>query len=210
MTCSDTLINIDLIATFDRRAPLTYARRPGPSHLEQSLPAASSTNAALCASKAIGSASFGATNDSWQIDKLPAASELVEAWKVIMQLHHEPAALILSRQALPTLDRSRYAPASGLARGAYVLADSGDGRPDVLLLGSGSEVSLRVSAYEQLEAEGVKSHVVSMPSWELFEHQSQEYQDDVIPPDVQARVSVEQASTFGWYRYVGPQVGASE
>ncbi len=132
------------------------------------------------------------------------ANEVVEAWRVIMQLHHEPAALVLSRQPLPTLDRSKYAPASGVEKGAYVLADPRDGKPDVLLIATGSEVLLCVNAYEQLKAEGIKARVVSMPSWELFEKQSQEYRDSVIPPDVTARVSVEQASTLGWTRYVGP------
>lgn len=132
------------------------------------------------------------------------ANEVVEAWRVIMQLRHEPAALILSRQPLPTLDRSKYAPASGLEKGAYVLADADDGKPDVLLLATGSEVSLCINAYEQLKTEGIKARVVSMPSWELFEKQSQEYRDSVIPPDVTARVSVEQASTLGWAQYVGP------
>ncbi len=133
------------------------------------------------------------------------ANEVVEAWRLIMQLRHEPVALILSRQALPTVDRTKYAPASGLAKGAYVLADAKDGKPDVLLLGTGSEVSLCVAAYEKLSADGVKARVVSMPSWELFEHQSQEYRDSVLPPQVTARVSVEQASTFAWARYVGTQ-----
>jgi transketolase len=104
---------------------------------------------------------------------------------------------------LPTLDRTRYAPASGLVRGAYVLADAPDGKPDVLLLGTGSEVSLCVEAYEKLSAEGIKARVVSMPSWELFDRQDQAYRDSVLPPGVTARVSVEQASTFGWHRYVG-------
>jgi transketolase len=131
------------------------------------------------------------------------ANEVVEAWKVIMRLHHEPAALILTRQAIPTFDRSRYAPATGVAKGAYVLADAPDGRPDVLLLGTGSEVSLCVSAYEQLLGEGIKARVVSMPSWELFDQQDDAYRDSVIPPSVTARLSVEQASTFGWDRYVG-------
>jgi transketolase len=131
------------------------------------------------------------------------ASEVVEAWKVILELHHEPAALILTRQAVPTIDRSRYASASGVARGAYVLAEAPDGKPDVLLLATGSEVVLCLEAYEQLKAEGVKARVVSVPSWELFDDQPQEYRDDVLPPDVTARVSVEQASTFGWAKYVG-------
>jgi transketolase len=131
------------------------------------------------------------------------ANEVVEAWRVIIQLHHEPVALVLSRQALPTLDRGKYAPASGVAQGAYVLADVPDGRPEILLLASGSEVSLCVQAYEQLKTEGVKARVISIPSWELFEQQSREYRESVIPPAVTARVSVEQASTFGWTQYVG-------
>ena len=132
------------------------------------------------------------------------ANEIVEAWRVIMQLRHEPVALILSRQPLPTLDRSLYAPASGVAKGTYVLADARDGKPEVLLLASGSEVSLCVTAYEQLKAEGIKVRVVSMPSWELFEQQSPEYRESVIPAAVTARVSVEQAATFGWSHYVSP------
>jgi transketolase len=132
------------------------------------------------------------------------ANEVVEAWRTILALRHEPAALILSRQALPTLDRSRYAPASGLARGAYVLADAEGGAPEVLLLATGSEVALCLEAHAQLAAEGIRARVVSMPSWELFERQSPAYRDSVLPPAVTARVSVEEASTFGWSRYVGP------
>ena len=131
------------------------------------------------------------------------ANEVVEAWKVIIKLHHEPAALILTRQAVPTIDRSRYASASGVAHGAYVLADAPDGKPDVLLLATGSEVVLCLEAYEQLKAEGIRARVVSMPSWELFDDQPQDYRDRVLPPGVTARVSVEQASTFGWSKYVG-------
>jgi len=131
------------------------------------------------------------------------ANEVAEAWRLIMQLRHEPAALILSRQALPTLDRTRCAPASGLAKGGYVLLDGGQGAPDVILIGTGSEVSLCVAARDDLEKEGFKARVVSLPSWELFERQSQEYRDAVLPPSVRARVSVEQASVFGWERYVG-------
>ncbi len=131
------------------------------------------------------------------------ANEVVEAWRVIAQLRHEPAVLVLSRQALPTLDRTVYAAASGVSRGAYVLADAADGRPDVLLLASGSEVALCVGAYEQLKAEGIKARVVSMPSWELFEQQDRAYREGVIPPGVAARVAVEQASTMGWERYTG-------
>jgi transketolase len=132
------------------------------------------------------------------------ANEVVEAWRFVMQLQHEPALLVLTRQAVPTFDRARFAAAAGLARGAYVLADSAGVRPDVLLLATGSEVSLCLSAFEQLSKEGVKARVVSMPSWELFERQDQAYRDSVLPPSVKARVSVEMAATFGWDRYVGP------
>ncbi len=131
------------------------------------------------------------------------ANEVTEAWKVILQLHHEPAALVLSRQALPTLDRTKYASATGVAKGAYVLADAEGGKPDLLLLATGSEVSLAIEAYERLKSEGIRARVVSMPSWEIFDHQPQEYRDSVIPPAVKARISVEQASTMGWQRYVG-------
>ena len=131
------------------------------------------------------------------------ANEVVEAWRVIMKLQHEPTALILTRQALPTLDRTKYAPAAGLAKGAYILADAAGGKPEVILLATGSEVSLCVEAYEQLTQEGIKARVVSMPSWELFEHQDEAYRNSVLPPSVIARVSVEQASTFGWSRYIG-------
>jgi transketolase len=120
-----------------------------------------------------------------------------------MQLHHEPAAIVLSRQALPTIDRTKYAAASGVARGAYVLADDPNGKPDVILLASGSEVSLCLQAFEQLKTEGINARVVSMPSWELFEHQNEAYRASVLPPEVTARVAVEQATTFGWERYVG-------
>jgi transketolase len=131
------------------------------------------------------------------------ANEVVEAYRYIMQLRHEPAVLALSRQPLPTLDRSKYAPASGVARGAYVLADAPGGKPEVILIATGSEVSLAVQAHEALLADGVGSRMVSMPSWEIFEHQTQEYQDSVLPPQVTARVALEQASSFGWERYVG-------
>ena len=131
------------------------------------------------------------------------ANEVAEAWRFIMLLRHRPVALVLTRQPLPTVDRTRYAPASGLANGAYVLADAPDGRPKVLLLATGSEVSLCVAAYERLAANGIGARVVSMPSWELFDQQSREYRDRVLPPGVLARVAVEQASTFGWDRYVG-------
>jgi transketolase len=131
------------------------------------------------------------------------ANEVVEAYRYIMQLRHQPAVLALSRQPLPTLDRSKYAPASGVARGAYVLADAPGGKPELILIASGSEVSLCINAHEELLAEGIRSRVVSMPSWDIFEHQTLSYQDSVLPPDVTARVAVEQASTFGWERYVG-------
>jgi transketolase len=138
------------------------------------------------------------------IDIRPAdANEVAEAWRVIMPLRHDPVALVLSRQALPTLDRGRYASASGLAKGGYILADSPDGDPEVILIASGSEVSLAVSAYEQLSAEGIRARVVSLPSWELFDRQDQAYRESVLPPSVVARVAVEQASGFGWERYVG-------
>jgi transketolase len=131
------------------------------------------------------------------------ANEVVEAYRYVMQLRHEPAVLALSRQPLPTLDRKKYAPASGVARGAYVLADAPGGAPDVIIIATGSEVILAVQAHEQLLAEGIRSRVVSMPSWDIFDHQTQEYRDSVLPPKVMARVAVEQASTFGWERYVG-------
>jgi len=130
------------------------------------------------------------------------ANEVVEAYRYIIQLRHEPAVLALSRQPLPTLDRKKYAPASGVAKGAYILADAPGGTPEVLLLASGSEVSVAVQAHEKLLAEGIRSRVVSMPSWEIFEHQPQGYRDAVLPPTVKARVAVEQASSFGWERYV--------
>jgi len=131
------------------------------------------------------------------------ANEVSEAWRVIMGLRHQPACLVLTRQAVPTFDRSRLAAASGVARGAYVLADAPDRRPEVILIGTGSEVSLCLSAYEQLTKEGVRARVVSMPSWELFEQQDDAYRDEVLPPAIKARVSVEEASVLGWDRYVG-------
>jgi hypothetical protein len=131
------------------------------------------------------------------------ANEVVEAYRCILQLRHEPAVLVLSRQALPTLDCTKCAPASGVAQGAYVLADAPGGTPEIILIASGSEVSLAVDAHAQLLAEGIRSRVVSMPSWDLFEHQPQAYRDSVLPPAITARVAIEQASTFGWERYVG-------
>jgi transketolase len=131
------------------------------------------------------------------------ANEVVEAYRFIMQLRHQPAVLTLSRQPLPTLDRSKYAPASGVAKGAYVLADAPGGNLEVIIIASGSEVILAVEAHERLLADGIRSRVVSMPSWEIFDHQPQAYRESVLPPNVKARVAVEQASTFGWERYVG-------
>jgi transketolase len=138
------------------------------------------------------------------IDMRPAdANEVVEAWRVIMPLRHDPVAMILSRQALPTLDRGKYASASGVAKGAYVLAGDPNETPEVILIASGSEVSLAVSAYEQLAEEGISARMVSMPSWELFDRQSDDYRDGVLPRGVTARVVIEQASSFGWDRWAG-------
>ena len=131
------------------------------------------------------------------------ANEVVETWRFVAALKREPAVIVLSRQTLPTLDRSVMAPASGVARGAYVLIDAVDAKPDVLLLATGSEVHLALAARDELAGEGIKVRVVSMPCLELFDRESQEYRDSVLPPEVTARVAVEQASTFGWHRYVG-------
>lgn len=131
------------------------------------------------------------------------ANEVVEAYRYIMQLQHEPAALALSRQALPTFDRTRYASAAGVARGAYVMADAPSGPPEIILIASGSEVALIVEAHEALTARGIRSRVVSMPSWDIFEHQPPSYREEVLPPTVKLRLAVEQASTLGWERYVG-------
>ena len=131
------------------------------------------------------------------------ANEVVEAYRYAVQLKHRPALMVLSRQPLPTLDRTRLAPASGVAKGAYVLADPPDGTPEVILIATGSEVSLAVAAHDKLIASGIRSRVVSMPSWDIFEMQAKEYRDSVLPPAVTARVAIEQASTFGWERYVG-------
>src|SRR3984893_7692554 len=133
------------------------------------------------------------------------ANEVVEAYKVIIQLRNSPAPLVLTRQAMPTYDRTKFAPASGVAKGAYVLVDAEGGKPDVILMGTGSELHLCVEAYEKLKAEGIRARVVSMPSWELFESQDAAYKQSVLPSGVTARVSVEMAATFGWERYVGPQ-----
>jgi transketolase len=136
------------------------------------------------------------------------ANEVVEAYRYIVQLRHEPAVLALSRQPLPTLDRTKYAAASGVARGAYVLGDTPGGNPEVILIASGSEVSLAVEAHEKLVAEGIRSRVVSMPSWDIFDHQTQEYRDSVLPPKVTARVAVETSIDFrlgALRRHVGPR-----
>jgi transketolase len=131
------------------------------------------------------------------------ANEVAETWRVVTALRHEPAALVLSRQALPTFDRSVLGAASGVARGAYVLAEAGSGQPDVILIGTGSEVQVALAARDELEAEGIGARVVSMPCWELFDRQPAEYRDQVLPRGVAARVAIEQASTLGWDRYVG-------
>jgi transketolase len=131
------------------------------------------------------------------------ANEVAEAWRVMMQQRHQPTALVLTRQNVPVLDRSEYASAEGLARGGYVLGES-DGEPEVILIATGSEVSLAVSAYEELRSDGVRARVVSLPSWYLFDRQPEDYRESVLPASVQARVAVEQGSTLGWDRYVGP------
>jgi len=133
------------------------------------------------------------------------ANEVVEVWKIAIQQTHRPATLVLSRQAMPTFDRTKYASASGVAKGAYIMADAPGGKPDVILMGTGSELSLCVDAYEKLKAEGVNARVVSMPSWEIFEEQDAAYKESVLPSALTARVSVEMAATFGWDRYVGPK-----
>jgi transketolase len=133
------------------------------------------------------------------------ANEVVEAWRVLMPLKHEPVALVLSRQAMPTFDRTKYASASGVSKGAYVLSDAPGGKPELILIGTGSELSLCVEAGDKLTQEGVKVRVVSMPSWELFEKQDRAYKESVFPPNVEARVSVEMGATLGWDRYVGPK-----
>ena len=132
-------------------------------------------------------------------------NEVVEAWKVIMQQTKHPVALILTRQALPTFDRTKYASAAGVARGAYILADAEGGKPQVILMATGSEVYLCIDAYEKLKAEGIRARVVSMPSWDLFERQDQRYRDQILPPEITARVAVEMASTMGWAQYTGPK-----
>jgi transketolase len=131
------------------------------------------------------------------------ANEVVEAYRVVMQLRHQPATIVVSRQPLPTFDRSKYASAAGLARGAYVMADAPGGKPEIILIATGSEVAVVVGAHEELTSQGIRSRVVSMPSWDLFEHQPRSYRDSVLPPGVTARIAVEQGSILGWDRYVG-------
>jgi transketolase len=135
------------------------------------------------------------------------ANEMLEAWKVIMKSQHEPVCLIATREDLPTLDRTKYKSAEGVAKGAYVLADAPGGKPDVLILASGSTLYMAAAAHDQLTKEGVKARVVSMPSWEMFEHycakHDPKYREEVMPSSVTARVAVEMASTFGWHQYVG-------
>jgi transketolase len=131
------------------------------------------------------------------------ANEVVEAYRYVLQLRHQPAVIALSRQPLPTFDRNKYASAAGVARGAYVLADAPAGPPEIILIASGSEVSLVVEAHEELASQGIRSRVVSMPSWDIFEHQPQSYRESVLPPEVKPRIAVEQGSVLGWERYVG-------
>jgi transketolase len=131
------------------------------------------------------------------------ANEVVEAYRYILQLQHQPAVIALSRQPLPTFDRSKYASATGVAHGAYVMADAPNGPPEVILIASGSEVSLAVKAYETLTSEGIRARVVSMPSWDIFEHQSASYRESVLPAKVTVRIAVEQGSVLGWERYIG-------
>ena len=131
------------------------------------------------------------------------ANEVIESWKIIMRLKKEPVALILTRQALPTFDRTKYASAAGVARGGYILAEAEGGKPQVILMATGSEVYLCIDAYEKLKAEGIRARVVSIPSWDIFDHQDQSYRDQVLPPEITARVAVEQAAVLGWSQYVG-------
>ncbi|MGC1249948.1 MAG: transketolase C-terminal domain-containing protein, partial [Xanthobacteraceae bacterium] len=132
------------------------------------------------------------------------AKEVREAYKVIFGLKTEPACLVLSRQKLPVFDRDRYAAAAGLARGAYIMAEAEGGKPDVILIASGSEVQLCIQAFETLKSRRIAARVVSMPSWELFERQDRRYRDEVLPPRITARVAVEMGATIGWDRYAGP------
>jgi transketolase len=131
------------------------------------------------------------------------ANEVVEVYRYVLKLRHQPAVIALSRQPLPTFDRRKYASAAGVARGAYVMADAPGGSPEIILIGSGSEVSLVVKAHEVLASRGIRCRVVSMPSWDIFEHQPQSYREEVLPANVKARIAVEQGSVLGWDRYVG-------
>ena len=131
------------------------------------------------------------------------ANEVVEAYRYILQLRHQPAVLALSRQQLPTFYRRKYTSAGGVARGAYIMADAPGASPEIILIASGSEVALVVQAHETLTAQGIRSRLVSMPSWDIFEHQPRSYREDVLPPAVKARIAVEQGSVLGWDRYVG-------
>jgi transketolase len=133
------------------------------------------------------------------------ANEVAEAWRAAMDRHHQPVALVLTRQDVPVLDRSRYASAVGLRRGGYVLADPDGGDPELILIATGSDVALTVLAHEQLISDGIRSRVVSLPCWELFDRQDDAYKDEVLPPEITARVSIEEASTLGWDRWVGPE-----
>jgi transketolase len=133
------------------------------------------------------------------------ANEVAEAWRLAIDRHHQPVALILTRQDVPIFDRTKYASAEGVRRGGYVLADPADGGPEVILIATGSEVALALAAHEELLAAGTRSRVVSLPCWELFDRQEQAYRDEVLPPAIRARVSVEEASTFGWDRWIGPE-----
>jgi transketolase len=133
------------------------------------------------------------------------ANEVAEAWRLAIDRHHQPVALILTRQDVPILDRTKYASAEGTRRGGYVLADPPGGDPEVILIATGSEVALAIAAHEELTAAGTRSRVVSLPCWELFDRQDQAYRDEVLPPAIRARVSVEEASTLGWDRWIGPE-----
>jgi transketolase len=131
------------------------------------------------------------------------ANEVVETYRYVLELRHQPAVIVLSRQPLPTFDRGKYASAAGVARGAYIMADAPGGTPEIILIASGSEVSLIVEAHEKLTSQGIRCRAVSMPSWDIFEHQPQSYREEVLPPRVAARIAVEQGSALGWERYVG-------
>jgi transketolase len=133
------------------------------------------------------------------------ANEVAEAWRVAVDRRHGPVALVLTRQDVPTIDRSRYASAEGLRRGGYVLADPSDGDPELILIATGSDVALALEAFEVLSGDGVRARVVSLPSWQTFDQQDDDYRESVLPASIEARVSIEEASTLGWDRYVGPR-----